>query len=69
MQNKTFLVPNIGCMGCVNAIESELKTLSGVQKAKAEVTTKMVTVEFDDPTTWDDIVSTLTEIEYAPAEA
>ena len=69
MQTKSFVVPNIGCNGCVKAIEGELNDLPGVQNTQAVLATKTVTVEYDDPTTWDDIVATLTEIDYAPAQA
>lgn len=67
MDTKTFQVPNIGCDGCVKAIKGELSELDGVSKVDATVDTKTVTVEWDNPATWDQIVETLTEIEYAPA--
>ncbi len=69
MQSKTFQVPNIGCDGCVRTIKNELSGLSGVKKVDGAVATKTVTVEWDAPTTWDSIVKTLKEIDYAPAEA
>ncbi len=67
MTSKTFQVPNIGCDGCVRTVEAELKQISGVQSAHAELDSKMVTVEWDDPANWDQIVDALTEIEYPPA--
>ena len=67
MDTKTFQVPNIGCDGCVKAIKGELSELDGVSKVDATVDTKTVTVEWDTPATWEQIVETLTEIEYAPA--
>jgi copper chaperone CopZ len=66
MESKTFKVPNIGCNGCVKTIVSELQALSGVSKVEGSVDTKLVTVAWDSPATWEQIVSTLTEIEYAP---
>jgi copper chaperone CopZ len=66
MESKTFKVPNIGCNGCVSTIVSELKTLDGVKQVEGSVDTKQVTVTWDSPATWEQIVSTLTEIEYAP---
>ena len=69
MKKKTFVVPNIGCNGCVKAIQGELKTLDGVKTVDGAVDTKTVTVEYDQPTTWDTIVASLKEIDYAPAEA
>jgi copper chaperone CopZ len=69
MEKKTFVVPNIGCDGCVKAIQGELKTLNGVKVVEGAVDTKTVTVEYDQPTTWGNIVDTLKEIDYAPADA
>lgn len=69
METKTFKVPNIGCNGCVNAIKGELGDVNGVKTVDAAVDTQMVTVEFAAPATWDSIVSTLKEIDYAPENA
>jgi copper chaperone CopZ len=67
--NKTFTVPNIGCDGCVRTIKNELSQIAGVQKVDGEVATKTVTIEWVDPADWQQIVNTLKEIDYAPAEA
>lgn len=69
MESKTFQVPNIGCNGCVRTIENEVGELAGVKLVKGVVDSKMVTVEWDTPATWAQIVSTLKGIDYAPAEA
>jgi copper chaperone CopZ len=70
MDKKTFLVPNIGCDGCVRTIVNELSQLAGVAKVSGDVDTKMVTVEWGDPATWTGISETLAGIDYAPeAEA
>lgn len=69
MQSKTFEVPNIGCDGCVRTIKNELSEIAGVQQVDGAVDTRIVTVEWDAPATWQQIVDTLTEIEYAPAQA
>lgn len=69
MANKTFTVPNIGCDGCVRTIKNELSQIAGVQKVDGEVATKTVTIEWVDPADWQQIVNTLKEIDYAPAEA
>lgn len=66
MQNKTFVVPNIGCDGCVKTIVNELSAQPGVATVKADKLSKVVTVEWDTPATWDGIVKTLKEIDYAP---
>jgi copper chaperone CopZ len=67
MASKTFEVPNISCHHCVMTIERELDGLDGVTEARADVATKEVTVEWDDRTSWQDIVELLTEINYPPA--
>lgn len=69
MEKKIFVVPNIGCDGCVKAIQNELSDLDGVQQVAGVVDTKTVTVEYDAPDTWETIVATLKEIDYAPADA
>jgi copper chaperone CopZ len=69
MEHKTFKVPNVGCNGCVNTIKSELESLAGVQSVSGEVASKMITVDYETPATWDKIVSTLVEIDYAPEPA
>ncbi len=69
METKTFEVPNIGCDGCVRTIKNELGALAGVQQVEGSKDTRQVTVTFDAPATWDEIVAKLREIDYAPAEA
>lgn len=69
MTTKTFEVPNIGCAGCVQAIKSELAELPGLVKVEGEVETRMIRVEFDEPTSWEMIVATLKAIDYPPATA
>lgn len=66
MQTKTFKVPNVGCNGCVNTIKNEVSELSGVKSVSGEVDSKMVTVEWDTPASWEQINATLVEIDYAP---
>ncbi len=69
MESKTFKVPNIGCNGCVTAIKGELGDIEGVKTVDGVVDSKMVTVEYDAPASWEKIVSTLQEIDYAPEQA
>jgi copper ion binding protein len=66
MVGKTFKVPNISCHHCLMTIERELGALDGVKSVKAELATKSVIVEWDDPASWRDIVELLTEINYPP---
>ena len=67
MERKTFQVPNIGCDGCVKTIKSEVSQITGVKQVEADVKTKVVTVEWDTPASWQGIESKLVEIEYPPA--
>ncbi len=69
MQSKTFVVPNIGCDGCVKTIVNELSQKQGVRSVTADKDSKVVSVEWDAPATWDSITETLKEIDYAPEQA
>ncbi len=66
MQTKKFEVPNISCGHCVMTIKNELGDLAGVNKVEADKDTRMVTVEWQEPTTWTQIKNLLVEINYAP---
>ena len=66
MQTKTFKVPNISCGHCVHAIQNEVSELAGVKSVVASEATKMVTVEWEAPQTWDNIKALLAEINYPP---
>jgi copper chaperone len=67
MATKTFKVPSIHCGHCVMTIEREVGELTGVTSVKAEQSTQIVTVNWNEPpATWDAIRSLLTEINYPP---
>jgi copper chaperone len=66
MESKTFTVPNISCGHCVHTIESELTDLKGVTAVKADEQSKKVTVQWDNPASWGEIVKVLEEINYPP---
>ena len=67
MATKTFKVPNITCGHCVATIEREVGELAGVASVKADETTKMVTVDWEDSATdWEAIRALLEEINYPP---
>ncbi len=67
MERKTFQVPAIGCDGCVKTIETEVSQLPGVTQVLADLNSKMVTVEWDQPASWQNIEAKLVQIEYPPA--
>jgi copper chaperone CopZ len=69
MEKRTFQVPNIGCDGCVQTIESAVSEITGVQSVKGARASKQVTVEYGEPATWAAIKDALIEVDYAPAEA
>ncbi len=67
MAKKTFKVPAISCHHCVRTIERELGDLDGVTSVKADESSKMVTVEWEESvTSWDQIKALLEEINYPP---
>jgi copper chaperone CopZ len=61
---KTFHVPNIGCAGCVRTIQNEIAELNGVRNVIADLETKTVVVEWDDPATRSQVEARLAEIDY-----
>jgi copper chaperone CopZ len=67
MQSKAFSVPNISCGHCTHTIKMELSEIPGVQKVAADLDSRQVFVEWDDPATWEKIEFTLEEINYPPA--
>lgn len=66
MQTKTVKVPNISCGHCVHTIQNEVSELAGVKKVVASQDSKLVTVEWEAPQTWDNIKALLSEINYPP---
>ncbi len=67
MITKTFTAPAIHCGHCVMTIERELKDIAGVRDVKADLNTRNVTVTWEPPATWEQIVALLEEIGYPPA--
>jgi copper chaperone len=65
---RTVPVQNIHCKHCVNAIQREVADLPGVRSVRADAATGSVTVAWEDPATWTQIVALLQEIGYPPAE-
>ena len=62
MQTKTFEVPNISCGHCVMTIQHEVGDLAGVSKVQADQNTRLVTVEWGDPATWDRAEAVLRQV-------
>ena len=68
MNSIKFLVPGISCEHCVNTIQRVVGEVPGVKSVLGDVPTKHVDVQFDDPATREQIVATMTEWDYPPAE-
>lgn len=68
MDSKTFQVPSIGCDGCVRTIQNELSTVAGVARIDADKDTKLVSVDWNSPASWQQIEQKLTEIDYPCAK-
>ncbi len=64
---RTVTIPNIRCAACVRTVTNELKAIEGVKAVDGVADTKTVTVEYDEPATWEQIVAALTEIDFPPA--
>lgn len=68
MMTKTFVVPNIHCGHCTHTIEMEVGELEGVTSVTADQDSRKVTVEWQDPATWEQIDALLHEINYPPEQ-
>jgi copper chaperone len=67
METKTFQAPAIHCGHCTMTIEREVGEMEGIQSVKADQNTKMVTVKWDAPATWDKIKALMAEMGYPAA--
>ena len=67
MTKVTYSVPNISCMHCVHAIQTELADVKGVQSVKADAATKQVEIVFDIPASEEKLKTALAEINYPVA--
>ena len=67
MTTKTVSIPNLSCGHCVMTIKRKLGALAGVERVDGDVPSKQVTITWDAPATWEQIVATLNEINYPPA--
>ena len=63
---RTVPVENIHCGHCVQSIQREVGEIPGVQSVRADAAGGTVTVIWDAPATWDQVVDTLRDIGYPP---
>ena len=68
MEAKRVKVPNISCAYCTKLIKRELETIRGVKGVEVNLPLREVTVRWESPATWEEIVKTLNDIEYPPKE-
>ena len=64
MENRTFSIPNISCGHCVMTIQNELRELVGIKQVDGDTQNKSITVEWESPTTLQEIQDTLIKINY-----
>lgn len=64
MEKRTFSIPNISCGHCVMTIKNELRELVGVKQVEGDTENKAIAVEWESPTTLQEIQDTLIEINY-----
>lgn len=67
MTTKTYNVPAISCGHCTATIERELKFVDGLDSVKAELDTKVVTVEVANDGVLAEVEKMLEEIGYPAA--
>ena len=64
MEKRTFSISNISCGHCVMTITNELRELVGIKQVVGDTQNKTITVEWESPTTLQEIQDTLKEINY-----
>ena len=67
METRTFEVPNIGCDACISQIKAKLGQLAGVTQVEGDRATRIITVQWQEPSSWPLIKHRLIEIDYPPA--
>jgi copper chaperone CopZ len=66
MWSKTFKVADICCPNCARLVRYQLGLLDGVNQVDVNVRTKIVTVQWATPATWQQIGTRLEESGYPP---
>ncbi len=67
MTTQTFSVPAISCGHCVKTIERELRSVAGVQFVSADMSKKIVTVQYVNDDALARFKATMQEIGYPVA--
>ncbi|MBU1276240.1 MAG: heavy-metal-associated domain-containing protein [Proteobacteria bacterium] len=66
METKTVNIPDISCGHCLMAVKREAGEVAGVKSVEGDVATKQVTIKWDAPATWDQVVVALKDAGYPP---
>lgn len=69
MQSTTFQLPNVADEQDWEIVENALRQLVGMRYVSVNRPTRLVTVQYADPTSWDDISRTLDGLGYVPDNA
>lgn len=64
MAEKTVRIPSISCGHCVMTIKREIGALEGVTSVEGDENTKMVTIRWENPATWEGIAATIREVSH-----
>jgi len=68
MKKHIFLIPNISCGHCVQAIKNELSEMDGIIRVEGDPAKKEIHVQYEEPATLEGIKRLLQEINY-PVES
>lgn len=68
MESKTVLIPAISCGHCVHTVKNEVSELAGIKLVEVDQQSKKATFQWEAPATWEQISSTLKEIDYPAQE-
>ena len=66
MESKTVNIPDISCGHCLAAVKREAGEVAGVKSVEGDVDTKQVTIQWEAPATWDQVVAALKDAGYPP---
>lgn len=66
MTEKTVHIPDISCGHCLAAVKREAGEVAGVSSVEGDVASKMVTIKWEEPATWDQIAAALKDAGYPP---
>lgn len=68
METTRLSIPNISCLHCVKAIQTELKNINGVVMVEGKPEEKEIVVEWQSPASVEKIKAALRQINYPAVE-